>query len=136
VRRGGVIGLAPFGPLVMKPGQTSWPSLGHFLDHVDHVVQLTGTMASIGMGTDMSLGTCEIHPPDPWGDAGYPDIGAVYAEHVSGDRRSPQRALPDFNSYAHVWRLIDALQRRGYADDDVAAFLGGNYLSLFERVWR
>ncbi len=135
VERGGVIGLAPFGPLVMKPGQTTWPSLDDFLDHVDHVVQITGTMASIGIGTDMSLGTYHIAPPDPWGDIGYPDIGGRYAEHVTGDRRSPKRALRDFNSYAHIWRLIDGLQARGYGDDDVAAVLGENYLALFERVW-
>src|SRR5690606_26588031 len=41
--RGGVIGLAPFGPLVMRSGQREWPSLNDFIDHVDYVVQLVGS---------------------------------------------------------------------------------------------
>ena len=109
--------------------------MNDFIDHVDHVVQLTGTMASVGIGTDMSLGTYEVHPPDPWPQPDYPDIGARYARHVSGDRRSPKRALADFNSYAHLPRLVDALQARGYDDDAVRALLGGNLLGLFRRVW-
>lgn len=135
VERGGVVALAPFGPLVMRPDATSWPTTNDFIDHVDHVVQLTGTMASVGIGTDMSLGTYEVHPPDPWPQPDYPDIGARYARFVTGDRRSPKRALADFNSYAHLPRLVDALQARGYDDDAVRALLGGNLLGLFRRVW-
>src|SRR5690606_33789766 len=58
--RGGVIALAPFGPLVMKPGQTMWPTLDDFVDHVDHVAQLIGTVDCIAIGTDMSLGTYPV----------------------------------------------------------------------------
>jgi len=133
--RGGIIGLAPFGPLCFRSGSTTWPTLSDFLDHVDHVVQLTGSTKAIGIGTDMSLGTYLLHPADPWAEPDYLSMGTEYAKHVSGDRRSPKRALADFNSYAEIWSLIGALGERGYSDEDTAAILGGNFLRLFEQVW-
>lgn len=136
VERGGVIALAPFGPLVLKPGQTTWPSLDDFIDHVDHVVQLTGTSKSVAIGTDMSLGTYPLHEHDPWGEPDYPDVGGTYAKYVCGDSRSPMRALSDFNTYAQIWNLIDKFKERGYSDEDLDAILGQNLLRLFDQVWK
>lgn len=134
-KRGGVIGLAPFGPLCFREGSTSWPTLTDFIDHVDHVVQLTGSVETVGIGTDMSLGTYEELVPDPWTRTDLLHMGTEYAKYVSGDRRSPKRALADFNSYPQVWNLIHALNARGYDDRAVEAFLGGNFLRVFGRVW-
>jgi membrane dipeptidase len=134
--RGGVIGLAPFGPLCFREGSTTWPTLADFVDHVDHVVQLTGSTETVGIGTDMSLGTYEELVPDPWANTDLLSMGKEYAKYVSGDRRSPKRALADFNSYAQVWNLIDALNARGYDVAQVAGFLGGNFLRVFEQVWK
>jgi membrane dipeptidase len=133
--RGGVIGLAPFGPLCFRAGSPHWPTLSDFMDHVDHVVQLTGSTKTVGIGTDMSLGTYIDLTPDPWASPEYLSMGTEYARHVSGDRRSPKRALADFNSYAQVWNLIDALNGRGYSDEVIADVLGGNFLRVFEEVW-
>ncbi len=133
--RGGVIGLAPFGPLCFREGSTHWPTLTDFIDHVDHVVQLTGSVENVGIGTDMSLGTYEDLVPDPWAQTDLLPMGTEYAKHVSGDRRSPKRALADFNSYSQVWNLIHALNARGYDDRAVEGFLGGNFLRVFRRVW-
>jgi membrane dipeptidase len=135
-RRGGVICLAPFGPLVMKRDQTTWPTLDDFMDHVDHVVQLTGTTASVGIGTDMSLGTYPLHEHDPWGEPEYADVGGRYGQFVTADSRSPMRALADFNTYAQVGNLIDKLGQRGYSDEDVGLILGGNLLRVFQQVWK
>ncbi|MEX2535094.1 MAG: membrane dipeptidase [Trueperaceae bacterium] len=134
--RGGVIGLAPFGPLVMREGQQEWPTLDDFVDHIDYVVQLTGSSEHIGIGTDMSLGTYPDHSHDPWGEPDYPAIGETYSKLVTGDVRSPMRALRDFNSFSHVPSLIGKLNERGYRDADVRNILGENYLNLFERVWK
>lgn len=134
--RGGVIALAPFGPLVLKPGQQSWPSTDDFLDHVDHVAQLTGGTRAIGIGTDMSIGTYPVHEHDPWGEPDYLDVGGEYAKHVCGDSRSPMRALSDFNTYAQVWNLIDKMSERGYSDEDIGGMLGENMLRVFETVWK
>ncbi len=41
--------------------------------------------------------------------------------------------LPDI---AHLPALTDALARRGYADEVILNILGGNYLRVFEQVWK
>ena len=134
--RGGVIGLAPWGPLVLKAGDREWPPVDHFIDHVDHVAQLTGSTDHIGIGTDMSLGTYPDHEHDPWGEPAYPDVSGAYGRLVTADVRSPKRALNGFSNYAEIVNLIERLQARGYGDEDVRKILGENYLRVFEQVWR
>lgn len=134
--KGGVIGLAPWGPLVMRAEQTSWPTLDDFIDHVDHVVQLTGSTDHVGIGTDMSLGTYPDHAHDPWGDAvTFASVTGRYDQLITGDVRSPQRALADFNAYPHVVALAERLAARGYDDAAVAKILGGNFLRVYDTVW-
>ena len=134
--KGGVIGLAPWGPLVLKAGHREWPPVDHFIDHVDHVAQLTGSTDHIGIGTDMSLGTYPDHEHDPWGEPAYPDVSGAYGRLITADVRSPMRALNGFSNYAEIVNLIDRLQARGYGDEDVRKILGENYLRVFEQVWR
>jgi membrane dipeptidase len=134
--RGGIIGLAPWGPLVLKQGQTTWPTVDDFVDHVDHVAQLTGTVNNIGIGTDMSLGSYPPHSHDPWGEPDYPIIDADYREHVCADVAAPERSLDGFNSYADVLNMIETLARRGYSDSDIRKILGENYLQLYRQVWK
>ena len=134
--RGGVIGLAPWGPLTLKKGKTAWPPVDDFIDHIDHVAQLTGSTDHLGIGTDMSLGTYPDHEHDPWGEPEQPDVSTTYGRLITADVRSPRRALDGFSNYADMLNLIDRLGRRGYRDDDVRKILGENYLRLFEQVWK
>ena len=134
--KGGVIGLAPWGPLVLKAGNHEWPPIDHFIDHIDHVAQLTGSTDHIGIGTDMSLGTYPDHEHDPWGEPAYPDVSGTYGQLITADVRSPMRALNGFSNYAEIVNLIDRLQARGYGDEAVRKILGENYLRVFEQVWR
>lgn len=135
-RRGGVIGLSPFGPFTLKAGSTSWPTMADFIEHVDYVAQLTGTTSTIGIGTDMSLGTYPDHLPDPWGEPEYKYVSSDYAKYVTGNTQSPMRALADFNTYAQVGDFVAALKSRGYNEDDVVGILGGNFLRVFDQVWK
>jgi membrane dipeptidase len=135
-RTGGVIGLANFGPFTKPAESTEWPSLDDFIIHIDHVAQLTGSIEHIGIGTDMSLGTYPDHWHDPWGEPNYPNPGGNYADVVTGDVRSPRRALSDFNCYPQVLNLADRLLAEGYADSDVHMILGGNFLRVFDEVWK
>jgi membrane dipeptidase len=137
---GGVVGLVPFGPFTIKSGQTEWPTVDDYIDHIDHVVEVAGSTDHIGIGTDMSLGTYpdEAHPErgeDSWGEPDYPSADGTYDEHISGNVRSPKRYLQEFNDYAEVHNLIEGLHERGYSEDDVEKFLGGNYMRIFEEVW-
>lgn len=134
--RGGVIGLAPWGPLVLKPGGTAQPTLDDFIDHIDHVAQLTGSTDHLGIGTDMSLGTYPDHEHDPWGEPEWPDVSNTYGRLITTDVRSPLRALDGFSNYTHVLGLIERLGARGYGDGDIGKILGENYLRVFAQVWK
>jgi len=133
--RGGVIGLAPWGPAVMRPGTQHWPTLDEFVDMIDYVVQLSGSADHVGIGTDMSLGSYPDHSRDPWGEPDYIGYTKDYDHHVTSNLRSPKRALDGFCEYPQVLNLVDRLLDRGYGDRDVAKVLGENYLRVFEQVW-
>jgi membrane dipeptidase len=134
--KGGVIGLAPWGPMLLKKGGTKRPTVDDYIDHIDHVAQLTGSTDPIGVGTDMSLGTYPEHQPDPWGSPALKDVAGAYDKHVTANFRSPLRMAEGFSNYAEVVNFADRLGRRGYKDADIRKILGGNYLRVFAQVWK
>jgi membrane dipeptidase len=132
----GVIGLSPWGPMVMKTGQTKRPTVDDFIDHIDYVAQLLGSTDNIGVGTDMSLGTYPDHEYDPWGSPTYKDVTGVYDKHVTPNIRSPLRMVDGFSNYAEVFNFVTKLRKRGYENTDVNKILGGNYMRVFSYVWK
>ena len=133
--RGGVVALVTWGPLVMKPGQRSRPTVDDFIAIVDYVAQLTGSTDHIAIGTDMSIGTYPDHAVDPWGEPVYPSVSGDYDRAVTADIRSPLRNIEGFSDYSEVVPFANRLQAHGYAPDDVRKILGGNLLRVFDRVW-
>lgn len=134
--RGGLIGLVAWGPLVMRPGTTHWPTLDEYIDMVLYSADLLGGTAQLAFSTDMSLGTYPRHDADPWGDAAYPSIAEDYGRHVTPDTRSAKRSLDGFSDYAHVFALADRMLARGLSAADVEGILGENALRVFDQVWR
>jgi len=134
--RGGVIGLVSWGPLVMRPNTTHWPTLDEFIDMIDHVVQMTGSTDNVGIGTDMSLGTYPDHASDPRGSPDYPNITEQYDRHVTDDIRSHMRNVNGFSDYAEIVGVAERLLSRGYSDGDVHKFLGENFIRVFDQVWK
>ena len=134
--KNGVIGLSPWGPMVLKTGQTQRPTLDDFIDHIDYVVQLLGSTGNIGVGTDMSLGTYPDHEYDPWGEPASKDVTSAYNKHVTSNIRSPKRMVDGFSLYTEVINFITRLKKRGYSDTDVRKILGGNYMRVFSQVWK
>jgi membrane dipeptidase len=134
--KGGVIGLSPWGPMVLKKGRTRRPTLDDFIEHIDHAAQLLGSVDNIGIGTDMSLGTYPDNSFDPWGEPVYKDVTGAYDKNISANIRSPLRMVDGFSNYAEVLNFIDRLKKRGHRDADVRKILGGNYLRVFKQVWK
>jgi membrane dipeptidase len=131
---GVVVALTNWGPLNYRAGSRSRPTLSQFLDAVDYVVDLVG-IDHVGIGTDMSTGTY------PDGDLirGLPGKGSVageYAEYVDEAPRSRLRYVEGFDDYGQLPNVAEALVGRGHDEDAVAKVLGGNFLRVFERVWR
>lgn len=72
--------------------------LAHCADHIDHICQLAGNARHCGIGSDL--------------DGGY------------GREQTPR----DLASIADLQQIASILTSRGYAQDDVAAILHGNWL--------
>ena len=131
VDAGGVIGLTNWGPLNFLPDMRERPKLDDFLRAVETVIDIGG-VDSVGIGTDMSIGT-------------YPDgdlirgrtkaSGAGYAGIVEASPRSRLRYVKGFDDYSGIGAVIEAMARRGYREGDIAKLLGGNFLRVFGRVW-
>ena len=136
VSRGGVVGLVSWGPLVMRPDTTHRPTLDEFLDMIDYVVQMSGNTDSVGISTDMSLGTYPDHESDPWGGPEFPNITEQYDMHVTSDIRSHMRNVDGFSDYAEIVEVADRLLGRGYSESDVQKILGENFLRVFDLVWK
>jgi membrane dipeptidase len=133
--KNGVLGMSPWGPMVLKTGRTQRPTVDDFIDHIDYVVQLLGSADNIGVGTDMSLGTYPDHEYDPWGEPVYKDVTGAYNTYVTPNIRSPLRMVSGFSNYADVLNFVEKLKNRGYSKTDVGKILGGNYIRVFNRVW-
>ncbi len=103
IERGGVIGVA-LDAWMLEPGwvkgrsQRAGVGLERVLDHVEHVCEIVGSTAHVGIGTDL--------------DGGF------------GTEQSPD----GLETVADVARLPRLLGARGYDEADVAAFARGNWL--------
>jgi membrane dipeptidase len=137
--RGGVIGLAPWGPLLFRPGDTRRPTVDDFIEHIDYIVQLTGSADHVGLGTDFSLGTYGSHDPDPWGEPAATAFGAVAAAFntvVPPRTTSPLRFAEGFDSYPELFNFVERLERRGYDETAIAKILGENFIRVFGQGWK
>jgi membrane dipeptidase len=117
---GGVFGLTG---LAIFMGSDNNASPQRFIEQIDYVVQLIGPR-HVGFGLDyvydmpalqrFAAGVPEKFPKD----GGYTTLGMEQLEH--------ERLI----------EVTQALVDRGYADTDISAILGGNWVRLAEAVWR
>lgn len=121
VERGGVVGLSPYPR--MAPGG-SGITLDWFLDMVVWTVERLG-VDHVGFGTDYYTD--------------YPDEIVKWWRAGRWSRESPVPITgglvrwPDwFSSPARFPVILEGLERRGFAPEDVAKLAGGNWLRLFE----
>ena len=112
IERGAVIG-SVFDGWMMVPAWirgTSTPestgvTLGHIVDHIDHVCQLAGNARHVGIGSDL--------------DGGF------------GREQSPR----DLDTIADLQKLEGLLSARGYSDQEIAGIFHGNFLGLIRHAW-
>jgi membrane dipeptidase len=122
---GGVIGITAYGPLCeTKRGVR--PGLRDMIDHIAYVADLVG-IDHVGIGSDFfeSESAVRFHAffrvryPEVFG--GY-ELGNVYFD--------------DFKRVEHFPWLTAALLGRGFSPEDTKKVLGGNFLRVFDRVWK
>src|SRR5579872_361690 len=93
------------------------PTIDRVVDHVDHAVEVMG-IEHVGLGSDFTQQLVRaynwIAPPDSLLPSGLAADAAV--EALAGPEDFPN--------------LVDALVRRGYDGESLAALLGGNFLRV------
>jgi membrane dipeptidase len=114
---GGVMGIM-LHPLAVDANR---PTLDRVVDHVDHAAQVMG-IEHVGLGSDFTQQLVRavnwVPPPDS----------------LLTSRMQPDAAIEDLAGPADFPNLVEALRRRGYADEDLRAVLGGNLLRLFRQA--
>lgn len=118
--RDGVIGFFPM-PMFLGPDLDC--SLGRFADHIEHAAGLVGS-EHVGLGGDFisRLLVCPglgVERIPPWLGINEEQM-ALTTEGLDGPRGYPA--------------LAAELERRGLAESDVAAIMGGNFMRVLERA--
>jgi membrane dipeptidase len=113
---GGVVGVCAPGAFV---SETPPGTLADVADHVEYMVELVG-IEHVGLGSDFFDYARDLILPSVREAPAFPQ----------DDFDNP----PDFSSVPHIPDLVAELRRRGFSDDDLAAFGSGNFLRAFREV--
>lgn len=79
-------------------------TLDRYVDHIDRICELAGGTAHVGIGSDLDGGT--------------------------GSDEFPE----ELDTIVDLQRIPDALARRGFGEDDIRAFMHGNWLRFTRRI--
>jgi len=104
--REGVVGVVPFNKMLAeawRSGDARLP-LARLTEAIDHICQVTGLAASVGIGSDFDGGLGRESVPET------------------------------LDSIADLGKIGDLLAERGYATADIEAILGGNWLRVMRQV--
>ena len=132
---GGLVGLSVYGPMCWTGDPSRRPKLDDFYRHVEHVVGLVG-IDNVSLGTDFPAVSdiSSVEAVIRMTLERYPAAISKYAAAFGNDVKT--RYLSDCSSPAEMGNVTDLLVRRGWAEDDILKFLGGNYLRVLAEIWR
>lgn len=120
--KGGVAGAVLLPAWLTPQGEAS---LKHYLDAIDDLVGLMG-VDHVGLGTDFME---EI--PAPIMTAALKGIPRETLQKYYGSN-----IVKGFESPVAFPRVTEGLLSRGYSPENVKKIMGGNWLRLYEKVWR
>lgn len=122
-KSGGVMGITAVRNFVTAKEPTT---INSFVDHIDHVVKITG-IEHVGIGTDADLKGYDALPPE------------AYKVLRGGYKKSYGfRDKLDIEGLDHpkkIFDLTEALVLRGYSDDNIRGILGGNFKRVLSKIW-
>ncbi len=125
-KKGGVIGVCPHSILIEKE-KGLWPTTDDYIDHIIYIMDLVGE-DHVGIGTDRWMRQTMMYTMDRAGfERTYPGFYGGYDvdhKHVQG-----------FNYYDHWSNLVEGLISRGLTKEQIRKILGGNFISVFDKVW-
>ena len=132
--KGGVMGLAAYGPICWNPQTDNRPTLEDLIAHIDYVVDLVG-IDHVGLGNDFPMGVPQavIDQFIQYINTHYPQMSDGY-NRVGGDTFKTRYpiGIEYFSKFPNITR---ALVKKGYSEEAIAKVLGGNFLRVFKQVW-
>jgi membrane dipeptidase len=129
-RTGGVIGITAISAYHTHNEKTRGKkdrqaTLSEHLDHYDHAKRLLG-FERVGLGPDFVWGWGETRKLDPDDSWAFPD------DVMPTGLRS---IVKDFENISKLPNLVRGLKERGWAEKELHALLGGNWLRIYKQVW-
>lgn len=130
---GGVIGLSSWGPLCWKKEDRRQPRMADFVDHIDYVVNLIG-IDHVGFGGDSTLDDTRDEKGTVEQATLYAPVVAEYNKYVGTDP-SQRHAIGAEGSW-EIENVFTEMRKRGYSEEDIAKFAGGNFLRVLRTNWK
>lgn len=130
-RRNGVFGVNAIARLLSPTGRQQGATIEQYGDLVDYLVDLLG-VDHVGIGLDVNEGlTPELFAERQKGFlSDFPEL------RMGGDFPFEHYYVFGLTSISKMRVITAELVRRNYSDEDVIKILGGNFLRLFEQVWK
>jgi len=128
--KGGVVGVGAISRFLAPKGGQTGVSLSQYLDQIDYLVELIG-IDHVGIGLDIVEGMTAKDFAARQGTffATFPEL------KTGGDFPFENYYVRGLNSSANIRIITQGLAERGYREDQIKKILGGNFLSLFQKVW-
>jgi membrane dipeptidase len=108
------------------------PTIDDYIRHLEYIVDLAG-IERVAFGTDLATGTdyrrmaFERSHWRRW--EGINRFNSVFGEQI------PARYLADCNKHSDLPKVTEALVRRGWTEDQIRAYLGGNLKRVLSGIW-
>ena len=131
-QKGGVIGASIYGPMCWDQNPARKPTIDDYIRHLEYIVDLAG-IERVAFGTDLATGTdyrrmaFERSHWRRW--EGINQFNRVFGEQI------PARYLADCNKHSDLPKVTEALVRRGWTEEQVRAYLGGNLKRVLNGIW-
>lgn len=130
---GGVMGLSSWGPLCWKNDPKGQPTMADFVDHIDYVVDMIG-IDHVGFGGDSTLDDTKDEKGTVEQSTLYASVVADYNKYAGTD--PAKRHAVGIEGSWEIENVCAEMRRRGYGEEDIAKFAGGNFLRVLEENWR
>jgi membrane dipeptidase len=130
--KGGVIGASIYGPMCWNQDPARKPAIDDYVRHLEYLVELAGP-EHVSFGTDLATGTNFERMAFERGHwrrwEGINRFNRVFGEDI------PSRYLSDCNKHSDLPKVTEALVRRGWREDHIRGYLGGNLRRVLDGIW-
>ena len=105
------------------------------MDHIEHAVNVCGE-DHVGIGSDLS--TTPIDGSDEYWSRHREFVAKRIKQGIAAPNEDPDIlfTVEELNSHRRMELIADGLSSRGYPDARIEKIIGGNWLRLFQEIWR